>query len=304
MQNRVSRTLTPAPTLRTGLRRNGERGNEGGVTTRLASWQGLLRGGRGMAATTILPPAPVTLESDATPVRKIDVFNHIYPRPYFDGMMAVAPGSRTSASGCGTSPCWSTSTSDSASWIAGAEYQQVLSIATAPIEACAAGQDAVDQARRANDMAELVSKHPHRFPGLRRLAAARRQRGGALEMERAVDTLGARGIQLFSNINGKPLDRPEFLALFDRMAAYDLPVWLHPYRGAEISDYATEARSQFEIWWTFGWPYETSVAMARLVFSGIDRHPTLKIITISAPWRIEAGWDQLARASDQDTRRC
>ena len=128
-------------------------------------------------------------------------------------------------------------------------------------------------------------------------------------MERAVDTLGARGIQLFSNINGKPLDRPEFLALFDRMAAYDLPVWLHPYRGAEISDYATEARSQFEIWWTFGWPYETSVAMARLVFSGIfDRHPTLKIIThhlgAMAPHfegRVGPGWDQPGtRTSDQD----
>jgi aminocarboxymuconate-semialdehyde decarboxylase len=100
------------------------------------------------------------------------------------------------------------------------------------------------------------------------------------EIERAVGELGARGIQLFSNINGKPLDTPEHLALFDRMAAFDLPVWLHPYRGAAMSDYASETTSKFEIWWTFGWPYETSVAMARLVFSGIfDRHPHLKVIT-------------------------
>ena len=60
------------------------------------------------------------------------------------------------------------------------------------------------------------------------------------EIDRAIGELGARGIQLFSNINGKPLDTPEYLALFDRMAAYDLPVWLHPYRGADISDYASE----------------------------------------------------------------
>jgi aminocarboxymuconate-semialdehyde decarboxylase len=34
------------------------------------------------------------------------------------------------------------------------------------------------------------------------------------------------------------------------------------------------------MWWCFGWPYETTVAMARLVFSGVfDRHPRLKIIT-------------------------
>jgi predicted TIM-barrel fold metal-dependent hydrolase len=158
-------------------------------------------------------------------------------------------------------------------------------------------------------MAELVSKHPDRFPAF--VASLPLDDGEAAmrEVERAVDTLGARGIQLFSNINGKPLDRPEYLALVDRMAAYDLPVWLHPYRGAEFSDYASETRSQFEIWWTFGWPYETSVAMARLVFSGIfDRHPKLKIIThhlgAMAPYfegRVGPGWDQLGkRTSDQD----
>jgi aminocarboxymuconate-semialdehyde decarboxylase len=64
------------------------------------------------------------------------------------------------------------------------------------------------------------------------------------------------------------------------MATYDLPIWLHPFRGADFSDYATEDRSQYEIWWTFGWPYDTSAAMARLVFAGhFDRFPQLKIIT-------------------------
>jgi predicted TIM-barrel fold metal-dependent hydrolase len=158
-------------------------------------------------------------------------------------------------------------------------------------------------------MAELVAKYPHRFPAFVASLPLDDSEAALRETERAVDTLGARGIQLFSNINGKPLDRPEFLALVERMAAYDLPVWLHPYRGAEIADYATETRSQFEIWWTFGWPYETSVAMARLVFSGIfDRHPKLKIIThhlgAMAPYfegRVGPGWDQLGtRTSDQD----
>ena len=93
------------------------------------------------------------------------------------------------------------------------------------------------------------------------------------------------------------------------MAAFDLPVWLHPFRGADITDYATETKSLYEIWWTFGWPYETSVAMSRLVFSGIfDRHPGLKIIThhlgAMAPYfegRVGPGWDQLGtRTSDED----
>ena len=65
----------------------------------------------------------------------------------------------------------------------------------------------------------------------------------------------------------------------------------------------------YEIWWTFGWPYETSAAMARLVFSGLfDRHPGLKIIVhhmgAMIPYfegRVGYGWDQLGlRTSDED----
>jgi predicted TIM-barrel fold metal-dependent hydrolase len=71
----------------------------------------------------------------------------------------------------------------------------------------------------------------------------------------------------------------------------------------------TEDKSKYEIWWVFGWPYETSVAMARLVFSGLfDRHPDIKIVThhmgAMIPYfegRVGPGWDQLgSRTSDED----
>jgi predicted TIM-barrel fold metal-dependent hydrolase len=93
------------------------------------------------------------------------------------------------------------------------------------------------------------------------------------------------------------------------MAGYDLPIFLHPARGARFPDYSTEEKSKFEIWWTFGWPYETSVAMARIVFAGLfDRYPRLKILAhhlgAMIPYfegRIGPGWDQLgSRTSDED----
>jgi aminocarboxymuconate-semialdehyde decarboxylase len=116
-------------------------------------------------------------------------------------------------------------------------------------------------------------------------------------------------VQVFTNVCGTPLDAPEFAPLFEKMVGYDLPIWLHPYRGADFPDYATEKRSLYEIWWTFGWPYETSVAMARIVFAGLfDTYPDLKIIThhlgAMAPFfegRVGPGWDQLgSRTSDED----
>jgi predicted TIM-barrel fold metal-dependent hydrolase len=90
---------------------------------------------------------------------------------------------------------------------------------------------------------------------------------------------------------------------------YDLPIWVHPARTAKFADYPTEQKSKYEIWWLFGWPYETSAFMARLVFSGmLDKLPKLKIIThhlgAMAPFlvnRLGYGMDQFgSRTSDED----
>ena len=97
----------------------------------------------------------------------------------------------------------------------------------------------------------------------------------------AVDMRDAahRGIQVFTNVAGRPLSDPQYRPLFRRMAQYDLPVWVHPMRGPDFSDYAAEKSSQDEIWFSFGWPYETTACMARLIYSGLfDELPSLKII--------------------------
>ena len=219
-------------------------------------------------------------------MRKLDIFNHIYPRPYFDRMLAVAPGLKDIGKRMRGIPMLIDL--DERFRVIdrfGDEYQQILSIATPPIEVYSKGSDSVDLARLANDgMAELVARYPDRFPGFVASLPLGDPEAALAEMERAITTLGARGIQLFSNINGKPLDTPEHLAWFDRMAEFDLPIWLHPYRGAAMADYASEDTSKFEIWWTFGWPYETSVAMAPY-FEG----------------RVGPGWDQLGtRTTDVD----
>jgi predicted TIM-barrel fold metal-dependent hydrolase len=95
-----------------------------------------------------------------------------------------------------------------------------------------------------------------------------------------VNELGAKGIQVFTNVAGKPLSAPEFRPVFARMVEHDLPVWVHPMRGPQFSDYATEKMSEDEIWFTFGWPYETTACMTRLIYSGLfDEMPKLKIIS-------------------------
>jgi len=241
-------------------------------------------------------------------LRKIDLFNHVFPPGYFERFMKVAPSFKDIGKRMrGIPMLWDL---DVRFRVMDAfdGYQQVLSLPTPPIEVFATGNDAIDMARAANDgMAELVRRHPGRFPAFVASLPLADPDAAARELERALDDLGARGFQIFSNILGKPISAAEFLPLFEAVHRRGLPIWMHPYRGADFSDYQTETASEFEIWWTFGWPYDTSAAMARLVFAGhFDRFPELKIIThhmgAMAPYfegRIGPGWDQLgARTSD------
>lgn len=243
-------------------------------------------------------------------MRKIDVFNHIFPEAYVARMRQVAPDLKDAGKRVRGVPMLVDLAVRFRVMDAFDGYQQILSIATPPIEAYAEPAEAVGLARCANDgMAELVARYPDRFPGFIASLPLNDADAAMRELDRAIRDLGARGIQIFTNVRGRPIAAPEFLPIFEAMAGHDLPIWLHPYRTADVPDYPAEDRSLYEIWWTFGWPYETSVAMARLVFAGLfDRWPGLKIIThhmgAMAPYfegRVGPGWDQLgARTSDVD----
>lgn len=190
------------------------------------------------------------------------------------------------------------------------DYVQVLSLAAPPIEALADADTSGDLAQLANDsMAEIVATHPDRFPAFIASVPMNNIDATLKEIDRAVTSLGAAGIQIFTNVNGRPLDEPEFAPVFERMAQLDRPIWLHPTRTASFPDYATEKTSKLELWWAFGWPYETSIAMARIVFAGyFDRFPNLRVITHHMggmiPYfagRIGPGLDQLGvRTEDED----
>ncbi|OGT82548.1 MAG: amidohydrolase, partial [Gammaproteobacteria bacterium RIFCSPLOWO2_12_FULL_52_10] len=183
-------------------------------------------------------------------------------------------------------------------------------LASPPLELIKDPKVSAELARVGNDgMQELCVKYPERFPGFIASLPMNDPVAAVAEIRRAVEDLGALGVQIFTNVAGKPLDAPEFRPVFEMMAAYDKPIWLHPTRGANFPDYLTETRSLYEIWWTFGWPYETSVALARLVFAKIMQElPKLKIITHHAggmvsffEGRVGPGWDQLgARTSSED----
>ena len=160
------------------------------------------------------------------------------------------------------------------------DYAQILVLAVPPLEEVDPPQAANELAQRANDeMADLVRRFPDRFVGFVAALPLGDVEASLAEIERAVGQLGALGVQVFSNVLGAPLDDPRFDPILSRVEALDRMIWLHPTRNATWPDYKTEERSDFGIWWSLGWPYETAAALSRLVYSGqMDRHPRLRVI--------------------------
>jgi predicted TIM-barrel fold metal-dependent hydrolase len=240
---------------------------------------------------------------------KIDIFNHIFPKKFFDKYIDQGSGGKDI--GKRVSNIQTIVDVDSRFRILDefGDYVQVITLPLPPLEILAGPDKSPQLAIEGNDgLAELVQKHD-RFLGFAASLPMNNPDAALKEMERSLDQLGAFGVQLYSNAAGKPLDAPEFLPIFEEAVRRDIPIWIHPARGADFPDYQSETKSLYEIWWTFGWPYETSVAMARLVFAGyFDKFPNLKIITHHMggmiPYfegRVGYGWDQLGkRTSDVD----
>jgi aminocarboxymuconate-semialdehyde decarboxylase len=140
-----------------------------------------------------------------------------------------------------------------------------------PLEEVGPPAVAAELARLANDeMAELVATHPDLFAGFAASLPLHDVDASLRETTRAVEELGAVGVQVFSNVLGTQLDDSRFEPLFARLEELDRMVWLHPTRHAE---------SNYGLWWSLGWPYETAAALSRLVYSGVmERHHGLKIL--------------------------
>jgi predicted TIM-barrel fold metal-dependent hydrolase len=242
--------------------------------------------------------------------RKIDVFNHIMPARYFEKFSHVIrdKGMAKRMSSVRLLHDLDGRMRMMDRW---SGYQQILTASPPAIELLAGPDASPELARLANDgLYEICERYPGKFPAFVAAIPYNNLDAALQEVERAITQLGARGIQMFTNVNGRPLDEPAFAPIFELMAnRYKLPILLHPTRTPGVADYATEQKSKYEIWQVLAWPHDTSVAMARIVFSGmLEKWPSLKIVTHhlggTAPYlagRLGPLWDQLgARTSDED----
>ncbi len=150
-----------------------------------------------------------------------------------------------------------------------------------PLETYASPADAANIAELYNDeLAAMVHKHPDKFIAAVAIIPMNNLDFAMKEIDRTINKMGFRGVFMQTPVDGRPMDLPEFIPIYERMIELDLPIWIHPTRHASYSDYTNEDSSKYGLFHVFGWPFETSIAMSRMVCSGLmSKYPKLKLIT-------------------------
>jgi len=149
----------------------------------------------------------------------------------------------------------------------------VLTLTTPSVER-EAPEKGVKLAELANDgFSQVVEKYPERFQAFAALPLQVPE-AAAEELERAVRELGLRGGTLMTNVDGKPLDLDEFMPVYEKAVELDVPLFLHP-----TSPINSRAMEDYRLVPILGFGVDTSVAVLRLVFSGVlKKLPRLKLI--------------------------
>src|ERR1700739_1773173 len=168
----------------------------------------------------------------------IDIYCHIFPERFFQEMIRVAPNLTNIGARLRNVKKLFDLDLRFGEMDAFGDYRQVISLPNPPIEDLVKGKVGLELARIANDaMAELCARHHAPFTSFAAAVSLTDVDGSLAEAERAIDRLGARGIQIFTNVAGRPLDDPDYRPVFAALGARDLPIWLPPMRTGAMHEY-------------------------------------------------------------------
>jgi predicted TIM-barrel fold metal-dependent hydrolase len=126
-----------------------------------------------------------------------------------------------------------------------------------------------------DDVAQLIKRYPGRFVGFAPVPPLGGQK--ALdELDRAVQSLGMKGVVIRSQAGGKSLDAQELYPFYKKVCALDVPVFVHPSGVPEGFDILN---APYDLHRQIGRELDLMVATTRLILSGVlEDFPDLKLI--------------------------
>ena len=144
-----------------------------------------------------------------------------------------------------------------------------------------------------NFIASVVNKYPNRFIGMGTVPL-QDVKLAIEEMDRSVNELGLKGIQIGSNVNGLNLDDSSIYPFFEAAAKMNVPIFVHPW-----ATLGADRLQHFNSMYTVGMPSETALAAGSIIMSGmLDKLPNIKICFAhgggALPYilpRMDKGWE-------------
>ena len=136
------------------------------------------------------------------------------------------------------------------------------------------GAAGIELVRALHAQASEIEAQSGRLMELMAVAALGEPQWAVEELERAVDTHGFRAVMLPTSAGGYALDEDIFSGLFAFIERRGLLIFMHPTSAFPTTCFGINGMNVL-----LGWPFETTLAVTRLIFSGIfERHPELKLI--------------------------
>ncbi len=135
----------------------------------------------------------------------------------------------------------------------------------------------IESSRIQNDtIAQAVADHPDRFRAYGATVPLQDTDAAINEMDRAVDDLGFKGLQIGGTVDGHNLDEPRFRPFWQAVAAKGVPVIIHPNGYPESHRFGDYFMTN-----CIGNPLETMVAAHRMIFSGLfEEVPDLQVVLL------------------------
>jgi len=129
-------------------------------------------------------------------------------------------------------------------------------------------------ARMVNDnLAEIAACHPDRFTAMGTIPFQAPELA-IQELERITKSLGMRGIEISSNVDGADFSDPKFRPIFQRLEELGTVIFMHPSGFTEGRRFGDHYFSN-----VIGIPLESTIAVHHLIFGGVlDAYPGLKLV--------------------------
>ncbi len=212
---------------------------------------------------------------------KIDIFTHVMPKKYKELLYKHSRKFLTEKAVQDRRPALTDNDMRLGKLDGYDDLVQVLSVAMPPVEEIVDPAEAAELARISNDeMAQMLADNPKRYIAAIANLPLNNIDAALKEAERTITELGFRGAQIYTRLDGKPPVSDGMMALYELFCRHDLPLWIHPMRSSDQPDYSSEKVSYNQLFSIFGWPYDTTAAMVRLVFAGVfEKFPSIKFIT-------------------------